>query len=462
MKHWEFSESINNFFLEKVIFSRIILFCLFFLALYSAVIFLNLDTLHSVLDNHWQTADIEGLKKDPVNALLHLHSQPPLFNFFFWLFATIPGGAYDNFVLFNCLCQSLIALIVFEIASQFLKARLGGLAIAALYLFSPPVLLNSAYAFYPALTSMGFAILLYGFFVINRQPRYASVLIGFSVCYLYMIRSSFSLPAAIILLCVYIYLSRKVLAKTFILSTVACSLLLLLSLPIKNYVLYGFFGSSSWTPLNLIMTFSVKTPLGPFATPEEIRKAYPNLECKKSYGLLDTENKKANGEPNYNSCYYIAYLNELSPSIIKNFNLLIYLRNIKHNVGAYFDTPDGYYFLKNRDKIESYTFAYNLSFLTLFFKFHQIRVACILLIFYLIYRVKKDREQFPVVLLIILALHFFAHTLTDGGESRRHVFDIEFTFYLIFAMVISSWHQRRVTRISDESQSHPNPVEQRL
>jgi hypothetical protein len=28
------------------------------------VIFFNLDTLHSVLDNHWQTADIEGLKKD--------------------------------------------------------------------------------------------------------------------------------------------------------------------------------------------------------------------------------------------------------------------------------------------------------------------------------------------------------------------------------------------------------------
>jgi hypothetical protein len=130
---------------------------------------------------------------------------------------------------------------------------------------------------------------------------------------------------------------------------------------------------------------------------------------------------------------------------------MTYLRNIKHNAGSYFDTPDGYYFLMNRDKIETYTFAYNLSFLTLFFKYHQIRVACILLIFYLIYRVKKDKEQFPAIMLTVLALHFFAHTLTDGGESRRHVFDIEFTFYLVFAMLIANWIQKRARRISEES-----------
>jgi len=451
MKYSEISKSVNTFFIEKAISSKILLFFLFFIALYGIVIFFNLDTLHSVLDNHWQTADIEGLKKDPISALLHLHSQPPLFNFFFWFFSTIPGGAYDNFVIFNCLCQSLIALIVFEITSQILKSKVGGIVIGLLYLISPPVLLNSAYAFYPALTSMGFAILIYGFFVINKQPRYASILIGFSICYLYMIRSSFSLPAAIILLCIYLYLGRKHITKVFLASIVTSSLLILLSLPIKNYVLYGFFGSSSWTPLNFIMTFSVKTPLGPFATPEKIREAYPNLQCKRSYGLLDTEDKKANGEPNYNSCYYVAYLNEIAPDILKSFNLMTYLRNIKHNAGSYFDTPDGYYFLMNRDKIETYTFAYNLSFLTLFFKYHQIRVACILLIFYLIYRVKKDKEQFPAIMLTVLALHFFAHTLTDGGESRRHVFDIEFTFYLIFAMLIASWLQKRASRISDES-----------
>ena len=63
---------------------------------------------------------------------------------------------------------------------------------------------------------------------------------------------------------------------------------------------------------------------------------------------------------------------------------------------------------------------------------------------------KKDKEQFPAIMLTVLALHFFAHTLTDGGESRRHVFDIEFTFYLIFAMLIASWLQKRASRISDE------------
>ena len=446
--------TINSFFIKNPIFARWTLFGAFFITLYGVVLLFNLDTLSSVLDNHWQTADIEGLKKDPINALLHLHSQPPLFNFFFWFFTVLPGQAYDHFVVFNCLCQALVALIVFEIASNILKSKFGGLLIGALYLLSPPVLLNSAYAFYPPLTSMGFSILVFGFFIVNEKPKFSAVLIGGSICYLYMIRSSFSLPAGLILISVFAYVSRKHLPKLFLVSTLAISISILLSLPIKNYVMYGFFGSSSWTPVNLIMTLGIKTPLGGFPTPAEIKKAYPNLQCKKSYGLLDTEDQKANGEPNYNSCYYVAYINEQMPNVLKGFDLKVYLLNIKRNVGAYFDTPDGYFFLTNRDKIAPYTLAYNISFLTLFFKFHQTRVACILLIFYLIYRVKRDKSQFSTILLSILALHFFAHILTDGGESRRHVFDIEFTFYIIFAMFISTILEKRAAKKALQTQAN--------
>ena len=440
----ELIKSVNTFSLESPAKFRAITFTFFFLLLYGIVICFQLDTLSSVLDNHWQTADITGLKQAPITALLHLHSQPPLFNFFFWLMAVIPGEAYDHFVVFNCLAQSLVALIVFEISRRYIKSAFGGLLIGMLYLLSPAVLLNSAYAFYPPLTSMGFALLIYAFFILKDRARFAAVLIGFSICYLYMIRSSFSLPAAFILLCIFAYISRRYISKVFLASTLVLSIAILLSLPIKNYVMYGFFGSSSWTPLNLVMTFSIKTPLGLFATPEVIRKEYPNLQCKRSYGLLDTEDKKANGEPNYNSCYYVAYINAQMPNVaLKNFDLGIYLGNVKHNIGAYFDTPDGYYFLMNRDKVGPYITAFNISLLTLPFKFHQTRVAMILLVFYLIYRVYKDRTQFPAILLTVLALHFFAHVLTDGGESRRHVFDVEFIFYIIFSMFVASFFEKR-------------------
>jgi hypothetical protein len=433
----------NLYFSMNYVQSRAALFLFFFSLLYFVVIFFNLDTLHSVLDNHWQTADIAALKKDPAKALLHLHSQPPLFNFFYWLFSLMPGEAYDYFVLFNCLCQSIVTLILFEISSRILKTPFRGALLALFYLLSPPVLLYSAYAFYPALTSMGFAILIFGFFLIKEKPKLSGILIAFSICYLYMIRSSFSLPAALILLSIFIYLSRKNLSKLMLISITTISTVVLLSLPLKNYLMYGFFGSSSWTPLNLIMSLGVKTPLGPFPTPEKIRQAYPELECKKSYGLLDTEDKKANGEPNYNSCYYIAYINHVMPSITEAFRLPAYLRNVKGNIGAYFNTPDGYFFLKNREQIELYATAYNLSFITLFFKFHQIRVACILLVLYLAYRVKKDRQLFPSILLTVFSLHFFAHVLTDGGESRRHVFDIEFIFFITFSMFIASFLEKR-------------------
>jgi len=440
----ELIKTINHFSLGNPAKLRAIAFASFFLLIHGVVIFFELDTLSSVLDNHWQTADIVILKQDPIAALLHLHSQPPLFNFFFWLMAVIPGDAYDNFVIFNCLAQSLVALIVFEISRRYVKSSFVGLLIALLYLLSPAVLLISAYAFYPPLTSLGFALLIYAFYVFRDKPKFAAVLIGFSICYLYMIRSSFSLPAAFILLCIFAYITRKYLSKVFLTSTLLISIAILLSLPIKNYVMYGFFGSSSWTPLNLVMTFSIKTPLGLFATPEVIRKEYPNLQCKKSYGLLDTEDKKVNGEPNYNSCYYVAYINEQMPNVVwKNFNLRTYLGNVKHNIGSYFDTPDGYYFLKNREKIELYITAFNTGLLTLPFKFHQTRVAMILLVFYLIYRVRKDKAQFPSLVLTVLALHFFAHVLTDGGESRRHVFDVEFIFYIIFSMFVAAFLEKR-------------------
>ena len=444
MSDVELIKSINRLSLESPGKFKVIAFASFFLILYGAVIFLQLDTLSSVLDNHWQTADIVRLKQDPIAALLHLHSQPPLFNFFFWLMAVIPGDVYDHFVIFNCLAQSLVALIVFEISRHYVKSGFAGLMIAILYLLSPAVLLNSAYAFYPPLTSMGFALLIYAFFVFKDRPKFSAVLIGFSICYLYMIRSSFSLPAAFILLCIFAFIIRRYISKVFLASTLLISIAILLALPIKNYMMYGFFGSSSWTPLNLVMTFSIKTPLGLFATPEVIRKEYPNLQCKKSYGLLDTEDKKVNGEPNYNSCYYVAYINEQMPNVVwKNFNLRTYLGNVKHNIGSYFDTPDGYYFLKNREKIELYITAFNTGLLTLPFKFHQTRVAMILLVFYLIYRVRKDKAQFPSLVLTVLALHFFAHVLTDGGESRRHVFDVEFIFYIIFSMFVAAFLEKR-------------------
>jgi hypothetical protein len=437
------NSKIDILFYQHPLRANLMLLSTIFILLYSIIIAFNLNTLESVLDNHWQIADINALKKNPTLALLHLHSQPPLFNFTFWLLSQLPGTPYDNFVIFNSFCQSIVTIIVITITSQLVKKRAIGILIGLLYVLSPPVLLNSAYPFYPPLTSMGFAILTYGFFILRSQAKIGSYLISFSICYLYLIRSSFSLIAAIILLILFLYISQKQLSKIFRTAITLTTLLVLLLLPLKNLFLYGFFSSSSWTPVNLIMTLGITTPLGPFPSPHEIRINYPDLECKKSYGLLDTEDSKANGQPNYNSCYYIAYIEKYGKNPLVHFDLIKYLKNVKGHIGQYFNTPDGYYFLKNREQINNYTLGYNLAFLTLFFKFHQIRVLSILLVIYLGYCVYKNREYFPAILLILFSLHFFAHILTDGGESRRHVFDIEFFFYIIFALFLNNFLKKK-------------------
>lgn len=428
-----------DFYLNRApCFTNIAIFIVIFLLLYNFIIFFNLDTLHSVLDNHWQIADIEALKRDPVSSLLHLHSQPPLFNFFYWILSVLPGNAYDNFVILNTFCQTIVALILILLTANILKTKVGGIILGILYVISPSVLLNSAYPFYPPLTSMGFSLLIYGFYLLKIKPKIASILIGFSICYLYMIRSSFSLLAGIILITLYIFIARNDLSKIFISIVTSITLIILSALPLKNLFMYDFFASSSWTPVNLIMTFGIKAPLGPFPTPGWIRENFPELTCKKSYGILDTENNKANGMPNYNSCFYIAYIDKYGHISLDSLNFFIYFKNVARNVIQYFNTPDGYYFLKNRDQIKTYSFVYNLTFLTLYYKFQQIRLLCIFLVFFLCYQVYRDRRYFSSCLLIIFSLHFFAHILTDGGESRRHVFDVEFFFFIIFALFISS------------------------
>jgi hypothetical protein len=399
---------------------------------------LHLDTLSTSLDNHWQILDIPLLLQNPLESLLQLHSQPPLLNTIIWLLSFGSNGIYNNFVFLNCLGISIIAMVIFEISQHYLSSTRIALLLAFLYTVSPPALLNASYPFYPVLNSIGFALIVYSFFILQRTPTLSLTIFTCAIAYLYLLRSSFTMPSAIVLSAIYLYFARAYLPKKSLVIGFTFAFIIILAVPVKNWFMYGFFGTSSWYPTNIGMAFDAKMALGPWPTLVEIKNAFPNLICDRSYGLVDTLLTKANGEPNYNSCLYFAYAKAQIPSIIDSFNLVTYLAHIKHHMGSYFDSPDGYYFLFNRESIKNYTLIFNLAFLTLFFKWHQVRTACILIIFYMVYAAKKYKDRFLMVVLAIFFMHFFTHVLTDGGESRRHVFDIEFIFYIGFAVLITN------------------------
>jgi hypothetical protein len=415
---------------------------IFFMTVFLLVHLLGLNTLEVVLGNHYQILDIPVLLADPFKSLLHDPFQPPLLNFWIWLMSVAPGSLYENMVITNCILIAIIAVILFRITSVYLKSKLGAFLLSLFYVVSPPILLNAAYPFYVIAASLGYACLVYSFFVLNERPKYSLGLFLFSLIYLYFLRSSFSLPAALVLSCVYIYFARKNFTKIRLSLFFAMGLSVMLALPIKNYFLYGFFGTTSGYTINLVMAFNIKTPLGPFPHGDLIKSTYPDIKCKYSYVPADTLPGKANGEPNMNSCYYFEYGKAQMQRVIDGYSIKTHLHNIGRNIAAYFDTSEGYHFLFNREQIKTYTFAVNVLFLTLFFKFHQTRLLCVGLFFFLCAKVYRGRQYFPSILLLIFMLHFFAHVLTDGAESRRHVVEVEFIFYIIMAFAIDGIRQR--------------------
>jgi hypothetical protein len=376
---------------DKII--KCALLTVFFLIPFTLVHLLNLDTLDLVLDNHWQILDLAVLKSDPISSIFYLHYQPPLLNSLLFILLSIPGGIYENMIVLNCIFITIISLILFRITSYYLESNILGFVLTLIYVVSPPILLNAAYPFYVLATSMGYACLVYSFFTIHSKRKLSLFLFLFSIIYLYYLRTSFSLPAILILSALYLYYSRIYFSKFRSLLFIFTYLLVLI-LPLKNFIVYDFFGTTSGYPANLMLAFDIKAPLGPNPSAIDIIKEYPDIQCKYSNVPADTNPLKANGNPNMNSCFNMEYGRAQMQSIYSNYDFLKHGRNVMRNIAAYFDTPDEYYFLSNRNAILKYTFIFNIFLLTLFFKYHQIRLVCIFLFFYLIARVYEKKDFF--------------------------------------------------------------------
>lgn len=432
---------MTNFAIQRFFFKyqRIGLYLFFVFLGYAFVKFLQIDTLGDVFGNHWQYLDIKSLEARPWDSLLHLHTQPPLLNFITWILMSLPGTLYQNFVLLNSFCVGFAALLIFIILGDIIGSKKIAIVAAVLYLISPPTLLNVAYPFYPCLTTLGFALLVYSFYIAKINYKKSLMIFIVSICYLGLLRTSFSLAHAAFFVVLYYFYVRN----QFRLVTLACIAFIpaaiLLAVPIKNYALYNFFGPTSWAPLNLIGAFRIETPLkSPFPPIEAIEKAFPDLPCKYGYTDVDTVHFKSNGEPNYNSCLVLEYARLKKSEVFEGYILKNHLRNIKHNIGAYFDSPDGYYFLTNREQISGYIAVFNGMFLTIPAKFHQTRVLCALLLIFLVWYSLHKKNLFLAVVCFIWLIHFISHIITDGGEGRRFVFDIEFIFYIAIGL---SFHQ---------------------
>ena len=51
------------------------------------------------------------------------------------------------------------------------------------------------------------------------------------------------------------------------------------------------------------------------------------------------------------------------------------------------------------------------------------------------------RNAYMTICLTIVIIHFASHVLTDGYESKRFVFDIEFIFFIIGGLLVNEFRK---------------------
>jgi hypothetical protein len=414
--------------------------------LFASVKMLGLDTLSHVLESYWQYLDLPELFADPLKSLLYFHAQPPLLNTIIVLLNLLPGDLYNKFILVNSLIAIVVAQIIFLIISTSTGSRLIGIILGGAYVLTPSTLLNIAYPFYPSLTTLGYAILIYAFFIISRMPSKSIFYFVLAITYLSLLRSSFSILHTLFFLVVYYFYFKICSAKDFRLAgALIVTLSISIIVPIKNWVLYDSFGSSSWAPLNIAYGVGIPRENGYFISPEKLKEIVPSLECKYSYHFQDRADTKHNGVPNFNSCYVLEFAKIVKSEKLRDYDPIRHLKYFLTNTAIYFSPSDKYRQLSNRLLIEKYSNIVNILQLTIpLTEKHEIRGLLIILLTAAITVSYSRRKLFMAFCVGVIIIHYLSHTLTDGYESQRFIIDIEFIFLIIAGLLIAECSHTRL------------------
>jgi hypothetical protein len=419
---------------------------------------LGLDTLGTSLDKHWQFLDLPYLLEHPLSSLLHQHAQPPLLNMLAVVAHALTGDVYQGFIVINSLANGLIAVVMVLLMRALGLPKPAAVVTSFLYLLSPASLLNTAYPFYPVVTAVGYAGLTLALVLRKRFPRRGLVLLVMSLVYLYNLRSSFPMVEALGFAGLYGYglwrdgstrngsssaqhaaTAQAGFAQVAPLIKPALLVLALglLAVPVKNAWLYGTFSHSSWGPLNLAKAVGIPLKAPYFPTPEQLSAAYPDVQCAVHHGYQDTVLRKRNGEPNFNSCLFLAYADMVKPLVWERYEWRTHGERMLLNAHRYLKPPDQYSGLQNQYAIDGYRHVFNKFFMTgpgpgfpSADQSHVIRWALVLIMVGSLVR-WGIRRDISGVLLLVAGLHMVAHIVSDGAEGPRFVFDIEFLWFVL-------------------------------
>jgi hypothetical protein len=198
----------------------------------------------------WQTAPMELLIDRPLETVWYFHAQPPLFN----VVGAILGIIFYPYHLealytLNIFLGTLIVIMLTYIVYWETDNKFFALLIGCFFAFFPAIFVYEAYILYTI--HIVFFITLYVFWMAlykrTRQDKF--LFFAFGTLITLVLYRSFFHPIVLLftlpLLLFYAHERIKALGVFAVLLTPVIIILL------KNYLLFGFIGTSSWSGMNL-------------------------------------------------------------------------------------------------------------------------------------------------------------------------------------------------------------------
>jgi hypothetical protein len=430
------------------------------------------------------------LKSDLLKSLFYLHSQPPIFNLFLGMvikLSAIPSLSYE--LIFNT-AGAVISLSFYGILMCLGINWIISLFISLVFMLNPTLILYEHLLYYSYFEVLFVSLSLFFLICWCRDKKYLNVLLFwiFLLC-LGMIRSVFH-PVFIlvtsVILSSYLWflVKEKRCAKVLFLSSFL-ALAPLSVLCLKNTLVFGFFGTSSWEGMSLwtkvngfapeqleefrdrgiISPLAVKAelrafqqPIGNYFTESELK----NIPC---HHPADCNQFKSTGYPNFNHSGYVYLSKQLfmdslaliayAPSQFAFYTLGSYSLTLWHSsdsVHALFEK--NMEVVKKLEKI--YRFLY-FGFLGVESKLDERmwgRTIIITILFMIIYIStlinafkKDDRELTGIKLFCLFCLIIHAYTLTvssviEFGENNRFRFPVDMAFLAMTAGNIAIWKEQ--------------------
>ncbi|HPG29506.1 MAG TPA: hypothetical protein PLQ81_01880, partial [bacterium] len=205
---------------------------------------------HNGWDWFWQSLPTKYLRYDLLKSIWVIHGQPPLHNFLFGIFIKLfYPYHYLMFQIFSVFIGAATTVLLYDLCDKLIYNIKLKTVLFLIIFFNPAVFLYENYLLYTL--NSGFLAVLSVWIVMRFSEtgkNFYIYFLTFIINILILYRSSFHIIFIPALIC-FIYFFMRKNCKTIII----CVLISFLSIGwcAKNYVLYGFFGTSSWYGLNI-------------------------------------------------------------------------------------------------------------------------------------------------------------------------------------------------------------------